>query len=157
MYLRSRRHQCPVSVHCSLRVLDSSSGVQRTLFMVSWGEGAGRGIRRAKLPNPLLDRLENLFGNWLLFESILGANMAPSWFRKSIKIDQISMPRCLSMLRSLFHRCLIHVCSNFGPPKSQNILKSDWKNLFVFGVRPFHLNLTTMRFGCSNGTYKFPG
>ena len=46
-----------------------------------------------------------------LFESIFGRFCFPTWFPKSSKIDQKSMPRCLPMLTLIFDRVLIDFCS----------------------------------------------
>ena len=52
------RHQCPVPVHCSLRVLDSSSGVQGDTIYGVLG-GGGRGTLPVNLCSPYLELLKN--------------------------------------------------------------------------------------------------
>ena len=77
------------------------------------------------------------------FPSQLASQKPP----KSTKIVKKSMPRCLPMLRSLFHRFLMDFCSNFGPPESK-IINILLENKCFLGFRPFQLNLTTLRFRC---------
>ena len=107
------RARAPIPSPCSL--FPSGTGLQfwspvDTIYGVL-GEGGWPGIRRIKLYNLFLAKLRNWLRNWSLFESLLGANMGPSWLRKSTKIDEKSMPRCLPMLTSFF----IGFWSVFGP------------------------------------------
>ena len=83
--------------------------------------------------------------SWLDFPSQL-VSQNP---QKSIKIVKKTMPRCLPMLRSLFHRFLMDLCSNFRPPESKNYENSIGRIVLV-GFSPFSVKLNNNAFSMPN-------
>ena len=84
-------HQFPVPVHCSLRVLDSTPGVQGTPFMVSLGGGDGAGNLPPQPVESILGKVQKkvskLVSFWIDFGNQHGSNLAPKIDQKRSQID----------------------------------------------------------------------
>ena len=89
------RHQYPVPVHWSLRVLDSSSGVQGdTIYGV-----LGGWPRTTLLPTQALHFWKGSKNNPEV-DHFLNGFLEPRWLQLGSENPPESMPRCLSMLTS---------------------------------------------------------
>ena len=102
----------PVVVGLSLKILDLEG---RTIHLRGWSAHAGAWTHPPKTaPRRTQDaprRLQDafFFASFFrhLFGSIFDRFSAPTWYRKSIKIAQKSMPRCLPSWNPFFDRFLL--------------------------------------------------